>query len=166
MITQEEIDKYRDYPEGSNSKKLYDYYSLSFEEFLIKYYKKPDLIRWKYIYDKFVNPIFTYENESEYKSFLKQAKPNFSVSIIKAHEFYEIIKNDNRFDAELKYFFSFLYSINFFRELTFENWLETNYWNHPWHHENDSNLLPIILIIKHEYGLNFLKDQLSMLTIF
>lgn len=166
MIGREELEKYKNYPDGSNGKKLYDYYNLTFSSFLSKYYRNPDLKRWHYVYDKFVNPIFQNDNLEEYFQFLNKSKPNFSVSINKAIEFFTKIQNDTRFDYELKCFFSFLYSIDFFRDTKFEDWLEIGYWNHPWYTENDSNLLPISQIVEHENGLNFLKDQLSMLSVF
>jgi hypothetical protein len=166
MWSIEDFNKYKDYPEGSGGKKIYDLNSLSFDEYLNKYYAVPDLNRWNYVKSKFVIPLFDGTNWNDYLNFLMQAKPNFSPEREKLLQFLDQIKEDNRFDKELKQFFAFLYSIDFYRELSFEEWISSKSWAHPWHKNETTNARPILEILRHQNGVNYLKEQLGNLSIF
>lgn len=76
----EDLEKYKNCPEGSLSKKGYDRYYISFEECLAKYYAKPDLSRWEYWTSKFVKPLFDGTSFDEYWTFLQMVKPSFSLT--------------------------------------------------------------------------------------
>lgn len=165
-MTKEEIEKYKEYPEGSGGKKIYDLAHLSFSEYLEKYFKEPDLIRWRYINSKYVIPLFDGTIWKDYWHFLNQAKPNFSPVENKAKEFLDTIKEDTRFDIDLKQFFAFLYSISFFRELSFEEWLRIGNWTCPWNKSKDEKSKSILAILSHHNGSNYLKVQLGNLSIF
>jgi hypothetical protein len=144
----------------------YDFYNLPFQDYLDKYYKNPDLTDWKYINQKFVIPLFDGTNWADYTNFLYQVKPSFTPVESRKNDFWKNIINDNRFSKELKYFFSFLYSISFFRELSFEEWLKATNWMHPWYTAENENVKSITELIKYKHSENYLKILLSGLSIF
>src|SRR5690606_5159221 len=117
----EEVKKYKDYPEGSGMKRYYDSIFLPFTEYLKKYYSDVPMERWYYWTGKFVSPLFDGTSYDDYEKFLHQAKPSFKPNIEQLNVFWnEKMKGDNRFDKELKELFSFLYSIGFYENLSFE----------------------------------------------
>lgn len=164
-MTKKEALKYKDYPDGSLSKKTYDSFFMPFREFLEKYYQQPDLSRWDYCNKKFVTPLFDGTSFDEYQAELQKIKPAFSPSQQKLLKFCSKM-DDLKFDFELKRFFAFLYSINFYGNISFEEWLKINNWNHPWYVDNDSILKPIEEILRHPFGVNYLKVALADLNIF
>ena len=166
MSTKFEVEKYKDYPDDSPYKALYDIYHLPFDAYLEKYYQNPDLNRWDYINSKFVNPLFDGTSWEDYRCFLNKAKPNFLPIEIKVKEFWKIVKDDDRFSDELKQFFAFLYSINFYRELSFEEWIKIDYWRHPWYKDPNEENKTILELITYKYSENYLKAQLATLSIF
>jgi hypothetical protein len=161
-----EAKKYQDYPEGSGGKKMYDKYYLPFQEYLDKYYKITDLSRWDYINSKFVLPLFDGTTWKDYLNFLSKVKPKFLPDENKKNEFWLQVKNDVRFSLELKHFFSFLYSVNFYKSLSFEEWLNASNWMHPWYTSGDENLKSILELLKYNHSENYLKVILSELSIF
>jgi hypothetical protein len=163
-MNQTEAKKYKDYPEGSGGKKIYDTFYLPFQDYLKKYYSNPDLSRWNYINSKFITPLFDGTKWEDYMRNLQKIKPNFLPSQIKVKEFSLQIKNDIRFSNDLKHFFSFLYSIDFFRELTFEEWLNAKNWKHPWHMSETGK--SILELKEYPFSENYIKEQLSQLSIF
>lgn len=168
-MTPEQINiilKYKDYPEGSLSKKSYDSVFMSFQDYLNKYYVNNDLKQWKYINSKFVTPLFDGTKWEDYYGFLYKVKPNFVPVENRVKQIWEVIKNDTRFDYELKHFFTFLYSINFFREFSFEEWLNINNWSHPWFENEQDKEKSILEILKYNHSENYLKEQLASLSIF
>ena len=161
-----EAKKYKDYPEGSGGKKTYDMFYLTFQDYLNKYYSNSDLSRWDYINHKFVLPLFDGTKWEDYWSSLSQAKPKFVPNESKKNEFWVQIKDDTRFSLELKHFFTFLYSINFYRDFLFEEWLKASNWIHPWYKDASENDKPIIELLDYNYSENFIKSKLAVLTIF
>ena len=87
---------------------------------------------WNNWFSKYVNPLFD-SNSEQYFEFLKIKQAPFYPNNRMAKEFYEKIKEDNRFDNELKKFFSFLYSCGFFMKnnISFEEWLKMSNWFNP-----------------------------------
>lgn len=158
--------KFENYPEGSGGKKIYDMFYLTFQDYLIKYYKTPDLTRWYYLNQKFVTPLFNGTKWEDYWDFLYQAKPKFAPNEIRKNDFWNQIKNTTEFSNELKQFFTFLYSIEFFRDLSFEEWLNTKNWTHPWYQDESTNMKSILELLKYDYSENFIKEQLASLNIF
>lgn len=86
-------DNYRDYPEGSGGKKIYDRYNLAFQDYLDKYYRNPDLSRWEYINSKFVIPLFQEDEWSKYNAFFGSGKTFIFPSQRKERKFLESDKN-------------------------------------------------------------------------
>ena len=159
------IERYKVEPEGSINKRIYDRYYIPFQEYLKKYYRDTDLLkRWIYFSNKFVKPLFDGTSYNQYNDFLHQAKPCFKPDIYKLKEAWEILKNDDRFDKELKQFFAFICSCSFLDEewnITFEEFLRIENWMHPWYREEYDNMKPILDILQYQYGFNYLKMLLS-----
>jgi hypothetical protein len=165
-MSKAEVFKYRDYPDGSPHKMSYDFYYLPFQEYLDKYYINPDLKQWNYINQKFVIPLFDGTSWSDYSSFLYNVKPPFAPDENLKNIFWEKVKDDTRFSKELKCFFSFLYSIGFFRELSFEEWLKSTNWMHPWYSNDIEDIKSIVELLRYKHSENYLKILLSGLSIF
>ncbi|WP_254412216.1 hypothetical protein [Dyadobacter diqingensis] len=161
-----EVKKYENYPDGSGGRKTYDMFYLTFQEYLAKYYKTPDLSRWNYINQKFITPLFDGTSWEDYLIFLHEVKPPFMPDKTRKIEFWEQIKNDARFSVELKRFFTFLYSIGFYRSLSFEEWLASTNWMHPWYEDESGHLESIVGLLAYNYSENFLKERLATLNIF
>lgn len=158
--------KYETYPEGSGGKKTYDMFYLTFQEYLNKYYKNPDLSRWDYINQKFIIPLFDGTTWEDYWVFLHQVRPKFTPNENKKNEFWNLVKDDVRFSIEIKQFFTFLYSVDFFRDFTFEQWLNAKNWMHPWYEDENSTVKSITELLNFNYSENYLKSLLSGLNIF
>lgn len=116
---------------------------------------------WNSWFSKYVNPLFN-KNAEEYFEFLKIKQAPFYPNNRMAKEFYEKIKDDNRFDNELKKFFSFLYSCGFFikNNISFEEWLKMGDWFNP-----SSNFYEktIESILENPEGIEKLKQRLRWL---
>lgn len=161
-----EAKKYENYPEGSGGRKTYDMFYLTFQDYLIKYYKIPDLSRWDYINSKFITPMFDGTSWKDYWEFLNKAKPAFVPEENKKNEFWKQIKEDTRFCIELKRFFTFLYSVGFYERLSFEEWLNSTNWMHPWYEDESENMKTITELLKYDCSENFIKEKLAVLNIF
>ncbi len=118
-----------------------------------------NLSDWKRWFLKYVQPVFISEGRDDYYTKLKELQAPFYPKFWIAEKFYNTIKNDERFDEELKLFFSFLYSCGFFMEniITFEQWLNMTNWENP--ASTNSKSESIIEILKRVDGLNELKTK-------
>ncbi len=124
---------------------------------------KIDLAEWNRWFFKYVYPVFDLKKREEYYINLKKQQAPFYPKYWIAEKFYNSIKNDNRFDEELKLFFSFLYSCGFFMEniITFEDWLRMKNWINPSNLNITEN--SILEILNQPNGSDFLKSQLRWL---
>lgn len=165
-MSRESVEIYKNDPENSAGKQLYDCYNMPFQDYLNKYYSNPDLSRWEYVNQKFVLPLFDGTKWEDYWIFLNQVKPKFVPDKNKISEFWIQIKDDNRFSFELKYFFTFLYSIGFYRGLSFEEWLNATNWLHPWYENEKEGVKSIDELLSYNNSENYIKSALSGLTIF
>lgn len=159
-MRKEERDKivlYKDYPEGSYQKHLYDENFLPLKDYIYKYYKDKSMDRWMMWINKFVYPLFNESERENYYQFLYKAKPSFYPEFTKLKEIWPKISLDNRFDNELKHFFAFLYTCGFFNTVNFEDWLNSNNWLHPWYNEPYENNESILEILKYNYGIKYIK---------
>ena len=123
-----------------------------------------DLTSWDRFVVKYVNPVFSSGTALEdYYEFLQKMKPNFYPKSWVAVKFYNRIKEDERFDDELKRFFAFLYSCGFFMEhiITFEEWLNMSNWENP--NSADQHSQTILEILWKENGVAYLKSTLRWL---
>jgi hypothetical protein len=121
---------------------------------------KIDLVEWNRWFLKYVSPVFDFKMRDGYYENLKKQQAPFYPKFWIAEKFYNKIKDDNRFDNELKLFFSFLYSCGFFMEhiISFEEWLTIRNWTNP----TNSNISEetILEILNKPNGSNILKSQL------
>jgi hypothetical protein len=92
-----------------------------------------DLTEWNRWFSKFVHPIFEVAERESYFNLIKRLQTPFYPKYWVSEMFYTKIKDDNRFDNELKEFFSFLYSCGFFMDnvINFEEWLSMRNWENP-----------------------------------
>ena len=122
-----------------------------------------NLFEWERWFLKYIKPVFTDKEINEYYEFIKKIQTPFYPKNWVAKKFYEKIKNDNRFDEELKLFFSFLYSCGFFMEniITFEEWLTMKNWINPNNKKIEDKT--ILEILNEPNGINFLKSKFRWL---
>jgi len=162
MNSEEEkkLEGFKNSLEGTIDKQVYDYSTLEFSEYLSKYYSSSDSINnWNSWMNRFVYPAFDKVNRKEFVDYLNRIKPPFFPEFDKLDQFWLNIRSDDRFDEEFKYFFSFQYSCSFFKNISFEDWLISQSWRHPWR-EDISNERTILEILKYKGGANFLKASL------
>ena len=127
--------------------------------------EKIDTKEWGRWFDKYVLPVFKTDGREKYYEFIKKKQPPFYPKFWIAEKFYEKIKNDNRFDEELKLFFAFLYSCGFYMEfiITFDDWLQMPNWENPNLNESVVNQESIVEILKVPNGINLLKNKFRWL---
>ena len=149
----EEYLKYKNYPEGSGLKKLYDSKTLSVKDFLLKYYSACDMGQWNRWMSKYVKPAY---DKKRYDEMVR----NFGYVSIKKHEFktqykfYELAKDDDRLDIDVAMFIGFLAGTGFFDNwaLTLEEWFNIPNWSNPHNKFTESNSINTLL--KYPYGLD------------
>lgn len=159
------IKSYEHYEEGSWQKKIYDENFIDFQMYLDKYADHFKLDNWFYFIGKFVKPLFDGTPYSIYRDFLYIAKPSFNPDLEKLKLAWGILKDDNRFDEELKQFFAFMCACDFLDnewKISFEDFLRIENWMHPWYHEDLENMKPILEIIEYERSIVFLKAYLAV----
>ncbi|TRX33229.1 hypothetical protein FNW52_15840 [Flavobacterium sp. ZT3R18] len=164
MTTEElkNIEKYKNYPDGSLSRKTYDRYFLHFEEYLKKYYHNPNFKEWERWYQKYIEPAFDLKRHHE---MIK----NFGYVSIDKHDFitqYEVysqLKSDERLDEETKKYVGFLAGAGFFNQfnLSVERWFKINNWQNPNIKNEESKTLNEIL--NYPYGINYFKTLLTQM---
>jgi len=122
---------------------------------------KIDLSEWDRWFNKFVKPLFIPQGRDEYLERLRKNQAPFYPTPWVAERFFEKIRSDNRFDEELKLFFSFLYSCGFFLEnaISFEQWLRMPNWWQP--HLKEANEKTILEILNDSDGLDNLKFKIK-----
>ncbi|EKT4552040.1 hypothetical protein [Flavobacterium psychrophilum] len=116
---------------------------------------------WSDWFLRYIQPLFN-ENPEEYFEFLKKKQAPFYPNSKIARKFYEKIKNDSRFDTELKQFFSFLYSCGFFKEnvICFEEWIEMKNWINPSSNYYEESILEML---EKSDGKELLKEKIRWL---
>jgi hypothetical protein len=155
-----ELERVKNSLEGSVDRQFYDYHTLSFIEYLDKYYSNSESLEdWNSWMHQFVYPAFDVRNRQEFVEYLEAVKPPFYPDFTEMEKFWDDIKSDDRFDIELKKFFSFLYSCSFFRDISFNDWLSSLYWKHPWRNDEPADR-SILEILKFKNGINYLKSSL------
>jgi hypothetical protein len=121
-----------------------------------------DLTSWEKFITTYVLPVFDLSQSDNYREYLKKIQTPFFPNYEMAVSFYSKIKYDERFDEELKLFFSFLYSCNFFGKyfITFENSLAMNNWSNPYSTNSEEPSINILELLKKENGVIYLKNNL------
>lgn len=122
-----------------------------------------ELSEWNRWFTKFVEPVFNFSERENYYDKLKKIQAPFYPKYWIAERFYDKIKDDNRFDDELKKYFSFLYSCGFFMEyiISYEEWLNMSNWETPY--DIGAKSESILEILKKNNGVVELKTKLRWL---
>lgn len=156
-----EIERYRDYPEGSSGKKIYDSVHMSFSDYLKKYYRNPNLEAWERWQEKYIR--YAYD-ENRYVELIER----FGYVNIEKHNLesqnriYQELKSDKRLDEEIRKFIGFMAGTNFFsnHKITVSEWFKMKNWANPYR-ENGERTIDDIL--NHKFGINFIKVGLPHL---
>jgi len=152
----EEILKYKDYPEGSGGKWLYDKYTLPFDLWIAKYYTNPDLTGW--------NGLLKWANEANIQSelFMKEWCKNRIV----AYDFekyiatYKKLNSMTVFDEDINKFIAFMAGEGFFDRysISLEDWLQRKI--NP---ESSNDVYTLVDINSLKFGTNYIKSYLAEL---
>jgi len=122
-----------------------------------------DLTEWNRWFNKFVHPVFEIEEREIYFDRIKRLRTPFYPKYWVAEKFYTKIKDDNRFDNELKEFFAFLYSCGFFMDniISFDEWLNMKSWENPSNESFESET--ILELLNKDKGIQEFKQRLRWL---
>lgn len=157
-MSKEDFKEFKNYPEGSIEKRIYDSYFMDIDKYLIKYFKN-NTDRFNSFYQDYITPVFEKNNRNDYNEFLQKKKPPFSIDYSRFDEFYNnnCLKN-KILDVELFNFLSFLFSISHqFKNINvFMTWIE----NKIFLRNKTFNE-----IIKFPYGSNYIKSNLRELSV-
>lgn len=158
-MSKEKFKNFKDYPEGSVEKRIYDSYFLNPEDYLLKYFSKNQLENFNSFYQEYICPILKKDERELYIELLKKKKPPFFINYKKFDEFNTTKRlRDKYSDIELFNFLSFLYSVsNQFDSIEkFLGWLN-----------NKEYLMNLKFddILNYRFGNNYLKHNLMMLPI-
>ena len=158
-MDKEEFKDFKNHPEGSIEKRIYDSLFMNVEEYLLKYFSEDQLKNFNSFYKEYVYPILEKDKRDLYLEFLKKNKPPFFVNYEKFDEFNNIQELRYKYsDEELFNFLSFLYSIL----NRFDNIKEFLDWLNNKEYIQDLNFDDIL---RYHFGNNYLKSNLVMLPI-
>jgi len=152
----EDILKYKDYPEGSGGKWLYDKYTLPFESWINKYYENPDLTGW--------NGLLIWANEAYTQSnlFMKEWCKNRIVAydFEKYEATYSKLNTMALFDDDINRFIAFMAGEGFFNkyDISLEGWLQTKM--NP---DGNDRIYTIVDVSILKCGVNYIKSYLAEL---
>ncbi len=150
-----DFEKYKNYPEGSGGKKMYDEFTLTFDAYLIKYYSCPDFEEWNRWRVRFIEPAF---DENRHDEMIR----NFGYVSKDRHDFdcqsfvYAELQQNKFMAEDVKQFVGFMAGAGFFKKykLSIQDWLEIRNWFNP---IESNEMKPISEIIAIPYGLNYLR---------
>jgi hypothetical protein len=155
----ERIKTYKDYPEGSGKRKIYDYVFLPLHKFIEKHYSSPDLSTWEVWQKKYIEPAFEeirYDEMIENFGYVKKEFHDFDVQ----YKIFTYLTNDIRLDDQTRKFIGFMGGVGFFKKykLGVEDWFNMNNWNHPEHEIEEGKTINDIL--QCPFGINMFKINL------
>jgi hypothetical protein len=157
MLSKSEIEKYKDYPEGSGGKMMYDKYFMSVEDFFSKYYDKVDLQDWNYWMNNTINKCWDKKERSKFLSEWGERMKLFNF------EEMERIYNEESlsdYDEDVRKFIAFLAGDGFFEKnkVSLDNWVESKKFANPIkEYEQD---VTISQALKLKGGMNYIRKQL------
>ncbi len=141
----------------------FDYNNLDYKDYIRKYFPNHDVSRWnKYWRDGTLSEMFSSNEQAIREKWgLKWKGGTFDFN--RMRKFYEEIKDDIRFEDDIKRFFAFLAGDGYFEahKISYEDFLSAKDLNHP-HRKNieDSRQLTLNELSKIEGGQNYIKIQL------
>lgn len=156
-----DIEKYKDYPEGSGGKRLYDKYHMEFELWVNKYYENPNLLGWDE-FSKWANEAFKKSRDFEMIWCKNRSNPyNFE----KLHSTFDNLKTLNLLNDDLNKFIAFMAGEGFFEkyEISTYEWLNSKKWKSP-DVDCSENCYSIFEILTLKNGLNYVKVSLAELN--
>ena len=153
----EEVKKFKDYPEGSLQKQMYDNVFLTFVEYLEKYHSHNNIAEWTNWMSRYVTPAFNKASRSE---MIK----NFGYASLEMYDFNQMemvylkISEDKRLSKDIRMFIGFLAGAGFFNKhkLTIEEWLMMDNWFNPFV-KSQKKGITLNEIINLKNGENFLR---------
>lgn len=158
-----EIERYINYQEEGDGKKIYDSYNLPFIQYLQKYYRKLNFDRWNDWMEKFVKPSFCYrDGHMQNVSNLNYISDNI-YDFEEQNKLYDILNREKRLDEDLRMFIAFMGGAGFFNyyQINLETWFSVNNWVAP--SSDIRQRRSINEILNYTFGLNFIKDTLTQL---
>ncbi|PVX44448.1 hypothetical protein C8C85_0182 [Flavobacterium sp. 103] len=160
---QKEVLKYKDYPEGSGSKRHYDSLFLPFQDYLVKYYTNPDLTSWERWKNKYIELAFDKKRHDEMIKNFGYAEKKYYDFVVQ-NKFYLELINEDRIGNDTKKFIGFLAGAGFFRKynLTLKQWFDMKNWSNP-NFEEAEDGKAINEILNYSYGENYIKTSLPHL---
>jgi hypothetical protein len=157
MNIPEDLEKFKDYPEGSTHKRLYDSYHLPFQEYLNKYFTDENFFAWSH-WTKWFEWIGAAFDE-EKREFFKQRAGYYRIDMnFRAMEnFYKYLEIDY-LPQDIKMVISFLKYDGFFAnyKLEIEDWMNLKNFRNP-KQQIDSNQKSINELLSIQYGDNYIR---------
>ncbi|MFN8353086.1 MAG: hypothetical protein U0Y10_01455 [Spirosomataceae bacterium] len=157
------IKSYKDAPEGSSHKKIYDSVYMDIELYIKKYYLNYDASRWnKYWRDDILSKIFDETKQDELRKYFGLEGKGKFLDFDRMLVFYNEIKDDPRFEDDIKRFFAFLAGDGYFESkgIAYEEFLNARDLNHPQKTHNDLKYPTLNELSKIEGGQNYIREQL------
>ncbi|WP_411029860.1 hypothetical protein [Spongiimicrobium sp. 3-5] len=155
-----EIEKYKDYPEGSGGKMMYDKYFMTTKDFFSKYYFEADLKDWDRWMNNTINKAWNKNHRAEFLQSWGERMKYFD--FLEMERFYKE-ENLSKFDEDVKKFVSFLAGDGFFykNKITLESWITSkNFTNPIKNHEQDIRISQALSL---KGGMNYIRIQLANL---
>lgn len=155
-----ELDKFKNFHEGTPEKRHYDFYHLPFEDWVAKYYANPDLTQWK-LWQEDANNALTNRN-----LFIQQWKGRSQKFDFQEMEStFEELKKKKEFEDDIMLYISFLAGDGFFKtyHITIEQWYTMKNWASPGIEPN-SKTRTINELKLMPYGINYLRTRLADLN--
>ena len=154
------MEEYKNYPEGSAGKKLYDKYHMPFETWIKKYYQDADLTGWNRFY-KWVTKAFAKSALFE-SQWCKGRIERYDYD--RLYSTYKSVSSLGFFDEEINRFIAFIASEGFFEiyNLSLDEWLHSKEWNHP-SQKCEIHCYTIVEVSKLPFGINYIKSELAKL---
>jgi len=158
----ERIKTYKNYPDGSGKRGIYDYVFLPFHEYLEKYYSTPDLSTWEIWQGKYIEPAFDENRHDEMVKNFGYVKKDFH-DFSAQYEVFNHLAYDNRLDDETRKFIGFMAGVGFFKryDINVEEWFDMLNWSHPEHAMEEGKTINEIL--KYPCGDNMFKVSLPQM---
>jgi hypothetical protein len=139
-----------------------DYRRLPITSYIEKYFYENKEIEgsWKNGFKRTVDMAFDPDKRKEF--FERWGERANFFDFQEMERFYGLIRNDNRFDDDIKRFFSFLAGEGYFKtwEIDFNQFVKSNNFNNPNEFNNDPRALSIERLTEIKGGQNYIRLQL------
>jgi hypothetical protein len=164
MTDREHAEQFKDYPEGSGGKRLYDQENLPLQSYLTKYYAHYDRnYAWNRWHET-ANMVLDESKHGEYK--IKWGDRGTHFDFQAAMLFYAIHRADTRFEDDIIRFLAYLEGDGFFKamKINFAAWLTMPNFANPLKPAHSFKGLCLLDFLQHEFGQDFIRDQLTSIA--